>query len=87
MFDSGCWQVGSSVLTQRGTRGPCPPIPGKMRMVGNGEPINGCLFHRVTKYRGFQDFCVRFSFSALTFRKTIVIIQIGLSPILLLAAA
>ena len=48
-------------------------------MVGNGEPINGCLTHRVTKYSGFQDFCVTFSFPALPFRKKIVIIQIGLN--------
>ena len=37
--------------------------------VGNGGPITGCLFHRITKYSEFQDACVRFSFPVLTFRK------------------
>ena len=37
--------------------------------VGNGGPITGCLVRIVTKYSGFQDACVRFSFSVLPFRK------------------
>ena len=49
----------------------------KIRMVGNGGPITGCLIHIVTQYSGFQDACVIFSFRVLPFRK-IVIIQIGL---------
>ena len=56
-----------------------PPNPGKIRMVGNGEPINGCMIHRVTKYSGFRDLCGRFSVPALPFRQNIVIIQIGLN--------
>ena len=36
--------------------------PDKIRMVGNEGPITDCLFHRVTKYSGFHDACVRFSF-------------------------
>ena len=47
--------------------GPCPLIRGEIRMVGNGWPITGCLIHRVTKYSGFQDACVRFSFQVLPY--------------------
>ena len=46
-----------------------PPIPEKSRTVGNGEPIIGCLIHRVTRYSGFRDGCVRFSFPVLPFHK------------------
>ena len=38
--------------------------------VENGESITGCLIHRVTKYSGFQDACVRFSISVLPYGKT-----------------
>ena len=47
----------------------------KIRMVGNGGPINGRLIHRVTKYSAHHDACIKFSFPVLL----IVIIQIGLS--------
>ena len=46
------------------------PQPRKQIMiVGNGVQITGCLIHRVTKYRGFQDACVRFSFPILPYHK------------------
>ena len=41
--------------------------PGKIRMVGNGGPITGRLIHSVTKYSGFWDACVRYSFPVLLF--------------------
>ena len=52
-----------------GGQGAMLPNPGKNMMVGNGGPIIGCLIHRVTKYSGFQDACVRFFFPVLYFRK------------------
>ena len=50
-------------------RGHGPQSRKYFRMVGNGGPINGCLIHGVTKYSGFQDACVRFSFPVLPFLK------------------
>ena len=42
--------------------GAMPPMPEKIRIVGNEGPVTDCLIHRVTKYSGFHDACVRFSF-------------------------
>ena len=39
-----------------------------------GGPIIGCLIHRVIKYRGYKDTCVRFS-------KKFVIMKIGLTVV------
>ena len=57
--------------SQRGGAGrvPCPQPREKIRMVGNGGPITGCLIHRVTTYGGLLDACVRFSFTVLPFRQ------------------
>jgi len=49
--------------------GPWPPNPWKIRIVGNGGPITGCLIHRIIKYTGLHDDCVRFSFAVLPFHK------------------
>ena len=42
---------------------------GTNRMAGYEGQITGCLIHRVTKYNGFPNACVRFSFPVLPFRK------------------
>ena len=55
-----------------------PLIPGKIRMVGTGGTITCCLIHKVTKYTGYEDTCVRVSFPVLPFRKEIIV-QTGLS--------
>ena len=49
----GVYYVGlfSGVAKGPGDHG--PPMPDKIRMVGNGGPIIGCLIHSVTKYSGF----------------------------------
>ena len=68
-----------------------PPIPEKVRIMGNGVSIPDCLIHRVTKYSGFQDACVRFSFPVLPFHKqnchNSSRLKLGMSPLLSLAAA
>ena len=51
---------------QRVVRGPQSK---KIRVAGNGGPITGCLIHRVTKYKGHKDVCVRLSFLVLPFCK------------------
>ena len=56
---------------QRGEGAMSPNPENKLRMVGNGGPITGCLIHIVTKYREYKDACVRFSFPFLPFRKGI----------------
>ena len=56
-----------------------PQSRNNIRMVENEGPMTGCLIHRITRYNGFRDVCVRFYFPVLPFRKTIVIIQIGIS--------
>ena len=68
--------TGALWRSQRGAGGHDPQSR-KYIMVGNGEPITGCLIHRVTRYKEFQDTAVRISFPVLPFRKIIVIIQIG----------
>ena len=40
-------------------------------MIDNGGPITGCLIRRVTKYTGYKDVCIRFSFPVLAFCKEI----------------
>ena len=55
--------------SHRGQRGHAPQLRTKIWMVWNGGPITGRLIHRVTKYSGFQNACVRFSFPVLPFRK------------------
>ena len=70
-------KINPSSLILRGARGH-GPNPGKNRIVGNEGPITTCPIHRVTKYSGFQDACVRLSFPV-PFRKIIFIIEIGLS--------
>ena len=47
-------------------------------MVGTGGTITCCLIHQVTKYRGYEDTCVRLSLPVVPFRKEIIV-QIGLS--------
>ena len=60
--------------------GVIPRMPEKIRMVGNEGPITDCLIHRVTKYSGFHDACVRFSFLFLAKRYFAnKLIQTGLS--------
>ena len=56
---------------------PPPPPLSTPLMVGNGGPRTGCQIHRVTKYSGFQNACVRFSFPV--FRQNNFNIQIGLN--------
>ena len=41
----------------------------QIRMLETGVPITDCLIRRVTKYSGFQDACLKFSFLDLHFRQ------------------
>ena len=44
--------------SQRGAGGHSPQSRKKIRMVGNGGPITGCLIHRVTKYSTWVSGCM-----------------------------
>ena len=62
-----------SGVARGGPGGHSPQSQKQIRMVLNGGPITGCLIHRVTKYRGFQDACVRCVFPVLPFAKILII--------------
>ena len=58
----------SGVVRGKGAGAMAPAFPEKISMKGNGGPIAGCRIHSVTKYSGFQDAFVRFSFPVVPFR-------------------
>ena len=68
----------SGVAKGGGAGGHGPQSRKQCRIVGNGGGGGRCLIHRVTKYSGFQDACVRFVSQSFRFA-TKIRIQIGLS--------
>ena len=57
------------MISISGPGGHDPQSQKKIRMMRNGGPITGRLIHRITKYSGFHDAFVTFSFPVLLIRK------------------